>query len=981
MAGTNGRGGRYALAATAVALSCSLFAGLAAGQNKPAPKPKTPPAPKYATDADVVASMKKGIDYLLSAKNAQGNWETGRSWPKSGQKAGETSLVLYALMHAAHSLQDDLVYQQKLSWRNKETVGPAVDWLIQQTPEETYTAGMMASALTLLPKRKDEKPGEGVRGALERCRDYLMVGMGGDGGYTYSAPGGGDGARFQELWDKYVEALIAASRPGGNAKDEAEEVKKKREDLDKAVRSLRNSFGGADMAMQSVLANLRAKQTAAEAAKNAGEANRARAEIVELNKYWQNAPKTGGRNLAEELKKAREELARVSAQRVGVAFYEREVKDKDGKTVMRGNDKVMEKVPKTQADIDREIQQARAKLQSAEIQAKNDFSPIGDLSNAQYGALGAWALADWGMEIRTDYWEVTDRFWRLLQKQDGAWTYASTPGPSGNTTHTMGVAGIATLFVTTEFTDDKPPTLTPRTDPNIERGLAWLDKDFSAKGRGHFYYYMYGVERVGLSTGLKFFGTTDWYRDGSTAIIKQQKPDGSWDGEYNQNVSTSYALLFLSRGRNPIVFNKLQYEGPWNARPRDNAYITRWMAKEYEKPINWQIVNLKVDAEQWLDAPILLITGSVDPKFGPEDIAKLRTFINAGGLIFSTADGGAAAFTQAMQRYATEVVDRKYEMRPLPNNHVLFSNELVGSDIKAPPQMLGMSNGLREIWVHSTVDMGASWQARRYSQKDHFLIPAALFFYATGKGSLRGKLAPLAVDLTTAPEPVRTIGVARVDHQGNADPEPGAWARFAKLAEAEFKTKMPLSTVKFTELDAKKTPVAHITGTTGFTANEAEIAAAQKFIKDGGMFFIDAAGGSGQFGSSALSFIRSVYPSNALEPLPEDHPIINGKMPDGVDCSVVRWRNFARLKVRGVNTAQFEGVKDGNRWTVIYSAHDVTSGLLGTNTWGIVGYNADWAENLARNVVLFAHLQNNPPAASQPAATTAPATQAKTAAK
>lgn len=59
------------------------------------------------------------------------------------------------------------------------------------------------------------------------------------------------------------------------------------------------------------------------------------------------------------------------------------------------------------------------------------------------------------------------------------------------------------------------------------------------------------------------------------AIIGQQKPEGNWDGEYNANISIPYALLFLSRGRNPIVFNKLQYDGPWNVRPRDNAY-TEW---------------------------------------------------------------------------------------------------------------------------------------------------------------------------------------------------------------------------------------------------------------------------------------------------------------------------------------------------------------------------------------------------------------------
>src|SRR5690348_15901939 len=116
------------------------------------------------------------------------------------------------------------------------------------------------------------------------------------------------------------------------------------------------------------------------------------------------------------------------------------------------------------------------------------------------------------------------------------------------------------------------------------------------------------------------------------------------------------------------------------------------MSKHFEKPINWQIVNLQTSPEEWQDAPILLITGSVDPKFTSDDIAKLKAYVNAGGMIFSTADGGKSEFTEAMKKYGTAIVDKKYEWRQLPKNHYLFSKEL-GVDIPSPPPILGMSNG------------------------------------------------------------------------------------------------------------------------------------------------------------------------------------------------------------------------------------------------------------------------------------------------
>ena len=39
---------------------------------------------------------------------------------------------------------------------------------------------------------------------------------------------------------------------------------------------------------------------------------------------------------------------------------------------------------------------------------------------------------------------------------------------------------------------------------------------------------MYGVERVGLASGLKSFGTTNWYTEGAKFIMQKQHPDGSW---------------------------------------------------------------------------------------------------------------------------------------------------------------------------------------------------------------------------------------------------------------------------------------------------------------------------------------------------------------------------------------------------------------------------------------------------------------------
>src|ERR1700744_1373664 len=122
-------------------------------------------------------------------------------------------------------------------------------------------------------------------------------------------------------------------------------------------------------------------------------------------------------------------------------------------------------------------------------------------------------------------------------------------------------------------------------------------------------------------------------------------------------VLTSYAILFLMRGRAPVAINKLQYNGNWNARLRDAANATAYLERAVEKHLNWQTVPLEVPFEEWMDAPVLLIAGYKDPGFSDDDVAKLREFVNAGGLIASISDGNSKAFTEAMKGYASKMVD------------------------------------------------------------------------------------------------------------------------------------------------------------------------------------------------------------------------------------------------------------------------------------------------------------------------------------
>ena len=615
--------------------------------------------------------------------------------------------------------------------------------------------------------------------------------------------------------------------------------------------------------------------------------------------------------------------------------------------------------------LDAPLRAAEAEYAKADLAVKNEKNPewFGDISNSQYGAYAMWVLSESGFEAPHGYWTTTDTYWRKHQLPDGGWGYdESKQGLREN----MALAGIATLYVTQEFST-LPVVLEPRKDENIERGLAWLNAQFRPKGDDM--YYMYGVERIGLASGLKYFNQTNWYMEGAKGAIAAQNADGSWDksshAEGETSVATAFALLFLVRGRNPVLFNKLQYDGPWNARPRDNANITDWLNKKLEKEINWQIVNFKVNPEEWMDAPVLLITGSKALTFTTADIEKLRTYINGGGMIFSTADGASPEFTNSVLQIASKIVEEngkaKYEMRELPKDHMLFSQDMWAA-IATPPRILSMSNGVREIWVHSTVDMGASWQARKSANKDHFEFPANLFRYASGKSMLRSKLASLQI-VTGNAAANKNITLTRVDYPGNWDPEPGAFPRLAKLMKRDAKTDLQIKSSTIAALSPKINPIAHMTGTTGFPVNAGDVASLQKYLADGGTLLVDAAGSSNEFKVSFQKLMQQVYPTNALAPVSLTSPVYNGTIPDSLDMTKVDYRMFYRLTVRGRNTIpMLKGIQVDGRYTVLYSEEDITSGLLGSNTWGILGYTPESSQGLMRNLILYA---NNPKAGKE----------------
>ncbi len=242
-----------------------------------------------------------------------------------------------------------------------------------------------------------------------------------------------------------------------------------------------------------------------------------------------------------------------------------------------------------------------------------------DHSVSLYGVLGVWAAEQAGAEVPIDYWKDVEDAWIRDQDPSGAWAPEHHATAKYPLSAPMTAAGLTTLFITQDrlHADNGVLCKGNITNPHIDSGLQWISQNFDKvltdkQQRYAPYSTLFDVERVGMASGLKYFGDVNWYQQGADYLVQHQDANGSFGRDLP---NTCFAILFLSHGRAPVVFNKLQYnvaaaEGNWNQRPRDVANLVHFIGQETERDLNWQIVNLSAPMHELHDAPILFLRKS-----------------------------------------------------------------------------------------------------------------------------------------------------------------------------------------------------------------------------------------------------------------------------------------------------------------------------------------------------------------------------------
>ena len=422
----------------------------------------------------------------------------------------------------------------------------------------------------------------------------------------------------------------------------------------------------------------------------------------------------------------------------------------------------------------------------------------GDRSNTQFAILSLWEMSKRGVEIPARTLRLAADQFRETQTSGSGWSYINNPKKYGHPdqTPTMNATGLASLYILRDLLGEvgegvftgsrslgcgKPGRL----DEAIERAHSRVVRDLGTTGGLlHLYggdpfprsgYYHYSIERVGVACGLKQLGDHDWYREGAWYFLNNQQKNGSWTVGYTPGIETSFALLFLAKGRAPFLANKLRWRGDWNAHTRDLSNLVRYAENTFEQRFRWQIVDVRGKVDEWLDAPVLYVTGHKSPTvFTDDEKKKLRAFALRGGIILGEACCGAKAFDTGFRALVAEVfpeakLEELTKEHPVWTSHYKLKPErrkplwgltLPRKVLEPQGQAAAGKNATRTVVIYAPWAVGCAWnqnQTTRYERL--FQLGINVFRYATGNRPLRRPLdgfsKPVPANLTPKKEAPR----------------------------------------------------------------------------------------------------------------------------------------------------------------------------------------------------------------------------------
>lgn len=623
----------------------------------------------------------------------------------------------------------------------------------------------------------------------------------------------------------------------------------------------------------------------------------------------------------------------------------------------------------------------------------------GDKSNSQFAVLALYEAQRVGVKVSPETWNLAAAYWRRSQNADGSWNYTGRP-PSGS----MTCAGIGALVVTSlalsdgdaQVEGDRVLCCRPHEDDeHIERGLAWLSRHFSVErnpgslelGALWHYYYLYGLERVGRLTARRLIGESDWYREGAEYFVNHQDPlahywKGNSQGETNPHIASAMAMLFLSKGRRPIVMGKVQHGvgDDWNNHRRDAANLTAYAEQRWDLDLTWQVIQpQQASVEDLLQAPVLYISGNGRPDLAA-NAKKLRDYLDRGGFIFAeSCCRNPTQFNEGFRQLMSQVfTEPEYRLRQLRPGHPIWRMEkLTRPDSPYIGKLWAVEYGCRTCVVLCEEDLSCYWELNRPGKQtnyapavqqridDALTVGINVLTYATNREP-KGKEQSFVDEFTANGDNKLggrgTIEIAKLRHGGGCDDAPGALAnllRAASQGEIQLRVSTDDRLIGAGGENLFRHHLVFMHGRHDFRFTAAERANLRTYFENGGMLLADSICASTAFTKAVRRELATILPNERLERIPASDKIFSTAY-GGYDLSRVSMRDPQpaaddrplAARVRQVEP-QLEGIKIDGHWAVVFSPLDMSCALEKHEAVECRGYTREDAARLGLNVLMY----------------------------
>jgi hypothetical protein len=622
-----------------------------------------------------------------------------------------------------------------------------------------------------------------------------------------------------------------------------------------------------------------------------------------------------------------------------------------------------------------------------------------DNSNTQYALLGLHEANLAGAKIDREVWKLIRDYYILSQRPDergdGGWGYA--PPPQANTpTLTMTAAGLCGLIIAGMELNQGRETLLPdgtasncghyQENRPITAALGWIGNRFKIQDRDAVFYNLYGIERVGRLTGQRFLGDHDWYREGCEFLVRAQRPEGHWEARTGHDkdkvVATSFALLFLSKGRTPILISKLVHGpgGDWNNDHNDARHLVEYASRELFKrqPLAWQIFDAKrgfiennheellTVVGDLMQSPIAYFNGHQSPSFTQAEEELLREYIEQGGFILAEACCGRPEFDRGFHDLMARLFPDT-PLKPLAAEHPIWHAHYLVKPGE-PFQLEGIERGCKTVVVYSPRDLSCIWESNQFGAgigQAAFRLGANIVAYATGMELPKPRLTPPQVirdDAEGKRVPRGYLKVVQLRHEGDWQPAPRAMRNL--MIHLQDDLRLPVA-VKTEAVQPSQESILdfkflylHGRGAFNFGSDARALENLRADLQTGGLLFADACCGKKAFDTAFRDFAARLFPGKKLEPIPESDELF-GKDLNTEPIATVRCRREASDNTgpdRGYQNVPpaLEGIKLDKRWVVIYSKYDIGCALEKHQSSDCLGHDYPSALKLGTAAVLYA---------------------------